>query len=215
MDDTLVDQQLLSEYVTECVQRVDRIERGLLAIESGDGELESGLLRELHFLETISASIGFTEIADLAQQMEGHLASRDGSDDSEIEVETLLRACDYFRVHASAVSEGVAAPPVPRLDALGGSPTSPQRTADHRESTNRRGNRRFLDDVLDVHVCLKCEAKVRDESFGGICVELSEAIPLRQNQELELIYKGHPMKAFVRWSRTEPGGENLVGLEWK
>lgn len=215
MDDTLIDQQFLSDYVAECVPRVDRVERGLLAIEAGDDELESGLLTELEFLQKISDSTGFSEIANLVRRMQEHLASTDGFHGPPIAIETLLNACDYLLVHANAVSEGAAPPPVPRFDALDRAQTAEQRSADREQWTNRRRHRRFLDDVEEVEVCLKYKAKVRDESQSGISIEFSEPLPLRENQEVELVYKGHPMTALVRRSQVEPRGVYVVGLEWK
>ena len=215
MPKQLVDRELLRDYVAECVQRVDRIERGLLAIEAGDDELESGLLSELKILQTISASTGFSKIADLVRQMEEHLASTDGLHGPPLEIETLLNACDYMLVHANAISEGIATPPVPRFDALERAQTASQQRAEYRGQNNKRRHQRFLDDVEEVEVCLTFKAKVRDESQSGICIEFPEPLPLRNNQEVELVYKDHPMTALVRRSQVEPRGVHVVGLEWK
>jgi hypothetical protein len=61
------------------------------------------------------------------------------------------------------------------------------------------------------------EARVRDESFGGIAVLLpapAGAAVFAPGLTVDVVYGGPPMKALVKRIQELPEGKLLVGLEW-
>lgn len=74
---------------------------------------------------------------------------------------------------------------------------------------------RFPAQVDCVGVKLYLAARVVDESFTGIGIEIREPAAFVVGQIVTIDYNGRPMPAIVR--RTEPreDGALLVGLEWQ
>ena len=79
---------------------------------------------------------------------------------------------------------------------------------------------RFLAEVREIVMrngpLLSQPAEVVDESFTGIGILVDEVSQLRPGRELDVDYKGAPMRATVRHISPERrDGRYQVGLEWK
>jgi hypothetical protein len=88
----------------------------------------------------------------------------------------------------------------------------------HADVTERRWMRFPADEArVNLRLCdgRELEASVRDESFGGIAVSLSNPpFELTPGCELEIEYAGAPMAATVRRVLALADGQTLIGLEW-
>lgn len=98
------------------------------------------------------------------------------------------------------------------------SPEPTPRRGNNDPYKNRRQWTRFRGTDEQVTVCLQdgrvLDAKVCDESFGGIGLYMTSVEGLRILAEVEVNYNGAPMKAEVRRIEPAPGGIYKVGLLW-
>ncbi len=79
---------------------------------------------------------------------------------------------------------------------------------------DRRRHGRFLDDVREVKVMLKQDARVFDESYGGIKLAIRKDVQLQVGQQVEVMHHGAPIKATVQWTRDHDIGQQIIGLQW-
>lgn len=102
---------LRGEYALDARERMDHVEQSLLAVETLAGEARTAelarLKAELHTLKGNSAMMGFTDLQELAHQMEDAVVA---TADQGLDVAALLVSLDRFR---RRVAELVADPATP------------------------------------------------------------------------------------------------------
>ena len=79
----------------------------------------------------------------------------------------------------------------------------------------RRRAKRFPAQVDCVGVKLYLAARVVDESFTGIGIEIREPAAFVVGQIVTVDYNGRPMPAIVRRTETRDDGALMAGLEWQ
>lgn len=101
----------LDLYLTETQEHLRRLDRGLLDLEeTGERTGLEAAFRAVHTLKGMSASMGFSEVADLAHAMEDRLeALRQGRSDATPElIDQLLAEADRLRAEVDRAAEGQA-----------------------------------------------------------------------------------------------------------
>jgi len=96
---TSFDQELIQEFIAECVDMIDEIEPMLLSASLLDVEMANGLFRPVHSIKGSSASLGFSNIANsvhVAEEILSYIRSAGVSGDSTF-LAFFLRLFDFIR----------------------------------------------------------------------------------------------------------------------
>jgi two-component system chemotaxis sensor kinase CheA len=120
-----IDAETLAIAREEAADCLARIERNLLAIESGetDAELIDALFRDTHSIKGASGMVGWTRVAEIAHGLEDDLeAARERGELRAEEVEPLLKATDELHREVEAASAHAPAEPQPAAKAPPPSP---------------------------------------------------------------------------------------------
>ena len=116
------DEDLLNDYVAECLEHISASEMSLLAIESDptDAEQINTVLRAFHTIKGSSAFLGLTEVQRLAHEAESLLSrARDGEIEMTGENAALaFRVCDALKLMINHVTSPDAAAGTEDLTAL-------------------------------------------------------------------------------------------------
>jgi chemotaxis protein histidine kinase CheA/ActR/RegA family two-component response regulator len=183
-------EQLVAGFVDESQEIRDRVSRQIFALEKAEavgGESFDELARGLHTLKGSSATLGLSELADLAHRMEEvvlPLSGAAGPLPPDV-ADTLLRVLDAWMARLRAVaakSETLPdlAEPIALLDRLGGAPQAAraapaapqaaQPAAAGDETTWRVGTRRVLALMREVErlreLRLRIEERRREMERG-------------------------------------------------
>ncbi len=159
-------QELLDEFLLEARERADEVEAQLLQLSSSDSEVRQASLaqakRELHTLKGNSGMMGFTDLQQLAHQMEDGVALLDLE---EPRIDTLLTDLDDLRrgletVYSTAQDEALTgmlpAAPATEADTAGQEPGD----AEPQATTPREGSVRVSFSKIDQLVELQGESLI-------------------------------------------------------
>jgi len=183
-------EQLVAGFVDESQEIRDSVSRQIFALEKAEavgGESFDELARGLHTLKGSSATLGLSELADLAHRMEEvvlPLSGAAGPLPPDV-ADTLLRVLDAWMARLRAVAAKSETPPdlaepIALLDRLGGAPQAasaapaapqaPQPAAAGDEATWRVGTRRVLALMREVErlreLRLRIEERRREMERG-------------------------------------------------
>lgn len=207
MDTHTIDVELLDDYADETLERLERLNAGLLEIESGNLQPITLVLRELHTIKGISASLELNDVSHFVHQMEDRLKDASETDAVQDEVQALLDGCDYITKHTQALLDRRELPAIPALSLFVDASVPSQ-------IRERRKHPRLPVVGVPAWVNLKPKTRVVDESAGGVCIAMPVDYHLLPQQQIQIHYQDELKSAIVRWSRCNEDGEYLVGLEW-